>query len=249
MIRKFRFGNPYETEAVVHNIELTVGEFPYFYLKEESTPILYYRMENEDRVYGLGENVRGINKRGWLYESYCKDDSNHSESKHSLYGAHNFFVVDGDKTFGIFVDCPSKVSFDIGYSKIDEFKIQIDCWNFDWYVIDGETVLEIIKEFRQLIGRSYIPPKWAFGYQQSRWGYASCEDIEDVVEGHRKNQIPLDAVYLDIDYMDSYKNFTVDEERFPDFTQFVSDMKKKGIHLVPIIDAGVKVAGQFWSPL
>ena len=48
-------------------------------------------------------------------------------------------------------------------------------------------------------------------------------------------------VYMDIDYMQDYKDFTVNEERFPDFEGFVQDMKKEKIHLVPIIDAGVKV--------
>ena len=51
----------------------------------------------------------------------------------------------------------------------------------------------------------------------------------------------LDSVYLDIDYMERYKDFTINEETFPDFEQFVKEMQKEHIHLVPIIDAGVKV--------
>lgn len=59
-----------------------------------------YAMEPQDVLYGLGENVRGINKRGWVYESKCSDDGNHTEGKSSLYGAYNFMIVSGKDTFG-----------------------------------------------------------------------------------------------------------------------------------------------------
>ena len=61
-------------------------------------------MGKQDIVYGLGENIRGINKRGWIYESFCTDDPNHAPDKKSLYGAHNFFIVDGEKRFGVYID-------------------------------------------------------------------------------------------------------------------------------------------------
>ena len=48
-------------------------------------------------------------------------------------------------------------------------------------------------------------------------------------------------MYLDIDYMERYKDFTVNKETFPDFADFVKKMREKHIHLVPIIDAGVKI--------
>lgn len=73
-------------------------------------------MAEEDIVFGLGENVRGINKRGWIYESKCSDDPNHREDKRSLYGAHNFLIVDGKECFGVFFDYPGKLTFDIGYT-------------------------------------------------------------------------------------------------------------------------------------
>ncbi len=159
-----------------------------------------YAMEPQDVLYGLGENVRGINKRGWVYESKCSDDGNHTEGKSSLYGAYNFMIVSGKDTFGVFVH-----------------------------------------QFRQLVGRSYIPPKWAFGNAQSRWSYMNEDEVREVVANYRANNMPLDAVVLDIDYMEHYKDFTVDAQRFPRFADFAAEMKAQGIRLVPIIDAGVKV--------
>ena len=92
-----------------------------------------------------------------------------------------------------------------------------------------------------MIGRSYIPPKFAFGFGQSRWGYTTKEDFRTVAKGYRENHIPIDMIYMDIDYMQSFKDFTLSEENFPDFPEFVQEMKNQDIRLIPIIDAGVKV--------
>lgn len=113
-----------------------------------------------DKVYGLGENVRGINKRGWIYQSKCSDEPEHLEDRRSLYGAHNFFVVSGKETFGIFIDYPGILTFDIGYTRYSELKITASDWNLDVYVITGTDVKDIVHQFRQLIGRSFVVPKW-----------------------------------------------------------------------------------------
>jgi alpha-glucosidase len=119
----------------------------------------------------------------------------------------------------------------------------VTCERADLYVfvITGESAYDVTKQFRKIIGKSYVAPKYAFGFGQSRWGYKSAEDIDNVVRGYRNNNIPIDMVYLDIDYMQDYKDFTVNTERFPDFKDFVAKMKKEHIHLIPIIDAGVKI--------
>ena len=239
MIRRYVYGNVIETEAVLTKPEQENGALPYFTVDEQAMT-LSYTMEDKDQVYGLGENVRGINKRGWYYESKCSDDPEHKEDRHSLYGAHNFLVVDGKETFGIFVDYPGIIRFDVGYTRSEELVITASDWNLDVYVITGENVKDIVKQFRHLVGRSYIAPKWAFGFGQSRWSYMDENEVREVVRKHRELGIPLDSVYLDIDYMERYKDFTLNNETFPDFAAFNEEMKKEHIHLVPIIDAGVK---------
>ena len=92
MIRRYVYGNVIETEAVLNKPEQENGVLPYFTVDEQAMT-LSYTMEDKDQVYGLGENVRGINKRGWYYESKCSDDPEHKEDRHSLYGAHNFLVA------------------------------------------------------------------------------------------------------------------------------------------------------------
>ena len=239
MIRRYVYGNVLETEAVLEKPEKEQGQLPYFTVNEQEMSFSY-PMDAEDRVYGLGENVRGINKRGWIYESKCSDEPEHKEDRRSLYGAHNFLVLDGKEQFGIFVDYPGILTFDVGYTKHNELKITASDWNLDVYLITGTDVKDIVKQFRHMVGRSYIAPLWAFGYGQSRWSYMNEDEVREVVKRHRELGIPLDSVYLDIDYMERYKDFTLNDETFPEFAKFNEEMKEQNIHLVPIIDAGVK---------
>ncbi len=254
MIRKYRIGTPIETESVVREVEITPGT-PAELAWDEPNKTFSMPLSEDAIVYGLGETVRGINKRGWTYISNCADDPIHLESKNSLYAAHNFFVVaDHECVKGFYVDTPVKTEFDIGYTRMDMLYIRMDEPDVNLYVIDPEItgtpskatkedtlIRRVVRQFRYLIGRSYLPPRWAFGYGQSRWGYLSEDDINAVIEGYEKSDIPLDSVYMDIDYMERYKDFTLNDETFPDFPAFVKSVRDKNIHLVPIIDAGVKI--------
>ena len=241
MIQKYRFGTPFATEAVVEEIQISQGKPDYGTVSLEEGFLFSYSMQEEDIVYGLGEANRGINKRGYCYISDCADDPNHTEDKLSLYGAHNFILVSGRETFGLFVDYPGKLTFDIGYDCPDLLTVSCARADLDLYVLEGESPADIVKQFRNMIGRSYIPPKFALGFGQSRWGYKTKEDFVRVAENYRKNHLPIDMIYMDIDYMEEYKDFTVNQEEFGDFSAFVEAMKEKNIRLVPIIDAGVKI--------
>ena len=199
-----------------------------------------FTLKKEDVIYGLGQNMRGMNKRGFVYEAFCTDDPNHTPDKKSLYGAHNFFVVHGVETYGVYIDFSGRIKYDVAFTNSDVLEISVDGSDVDVYFFEG-TFSEIVKQFRKLIGPSYVPPKWAFGYQQSRWSYEDHHKVRAVADAFDANDLPCDAIYLDIDYMERFKDFTVSGERFPDFEKFVIEMKAKDIKLVPIIDAGVKI--------
>lgn len=242
MIKKYVFGTPFETEAVVENFPIETAPLPYFEVDATEGLCFTLKLQERDAVYGLGESTRGINKRGYIFNSYCSDDPNHTETTRSLYGAHNFILIEQeDKNIGVFFDCPSLISYDVCFTEIDTLSVRSENPNMYVYIIEGASVYDIVREFRKAIGQSYIPPMWAFGYTQSRWSYATADDVRNVVKNYRKHNIPLDAVYMDIDYMERYKDFTVSKENFGDLKEFAEEMKSEGIRLVPIIDAGVKI--------
>ena len=239
MIQRFSFGHPFPTQSVV--LSLPAESSPVPFLTPDGTG-WRFTLSEQAAVYGLGEMPRGINKRGWHYIANNTDESRHSEDKLSFYGAHNFLLVrDGSTCFGLFVDFPGKVYYDIGYTRHDLFSFHTETSDYDLYLLSGGNENAICKEFRTLIGRSYIPPRWAFGLAQSRWGYKTEEDVREVARQYKEHDLPLDMICMDIEYMQDYADFTVNKERFPDLAKLSADLKAQGIRLVPIIDAGVRI--------
>lgn len=239
MIQRFSFGHPFPTQSVVLTLPAESGPVPFLTPDDSGWQLT---LSEQAAVYGLGEMPRGIKKRGWHYITNNTDESRHSEDKLSFYGAHNFLLVrDGSTCFGLFVDFPGKVYYDIGYTRHDLFSFHTETPDYDLYLLSGGNENAICKEFRTLIGRSYIPPKWAFGLAQSRWGYKTEEDVREVARQYKEHDLPLDMICMDIEYMQDYADFTVNKERFPDLAKLSADLKAQGIRLVPIIDAGVRV--------
>ena len=222
MIQRFSFGHPFPTHSVVLSLPAESGPVPFLTPDDSGWR---FTLSEQAAVYGLGEMPRGINKRGWHYITNNTDESRHSEDKLSFYGAHNFLLVrDGSTCFGLFVDFPGKVYYDIGYSRHDLLSFHTETPDYDLYLLSGG-----------------IPPRWAFGLAQSRWGYKTEEDVREVARQYKEHDLPLDMICMDIEYMQDYADFTVNKERFPDLTKLSADMKAQGIRLVPIIDAGVRV--------
>ncbi|MBQ6566665.1 MAG: alpha-glucosidase, partial [Treponema sp.] len=244
MIEKRIYGTPVGTGAVTAAMDGT---------REDGWPFAWRRtLRDDDMVFGLGENMHGINKRGFRYVSWCSDVPNQGEFTASMYGAHNLIIIYGPRDGSceaLFFDSASRVTFDIGCTEKDTVEVTSEDTGIVLYAIrpddadargDASVLNDVVRQFRALIGQSYIPPRWAFGLQQSRWGYRTEQDIREVVAGYRKAGLPLDAVCMDIDYMESYKDFTVDKAKFPDLAGLSRKLKEDGIRLVPIIDAGIK---------
>ena len=153
MIQKYVFGTPFETEAVTARIPETPGRPAYGEIRTEGGFSFEIPLGKEDIVYGLGENVRGINKRGYLYISNASDDPYHTEDKSSLYAAHNFLIVDGKRKVGFFFDYPGVIRFDVGYTDPDVLTVSGREADLTLYVMEGATAYEIVKEFRKIIAR------------------------------------------------------------------------------------------------
>lgn len=237
----FQYGLPIETKAVIapkRKMKLKC-DLDVKFQKDGTT--ISIELLSEDRIYGLGENLGGINKRGRIYESYCTDTPSHIEDREKLYSAHNFFIVSGKVVRGYFIDFPGRITYDMGYYNQKDINIKIYGQNFYIYILEGKDEKEVSSKFLEIIGKSYVPPKWGFGYFQSRWGYRNKEEVKKVYKTFKENDIPIEGIYLDLDYMDNFKDFTISQERFSGFKEFVEDLKKEGIYLIPIIDAGVKV--------
>ena len=239
MITKVLFGTPFMTEAVMQPVK-QVETLRYFAAEKKEDQLCFVcPLEPDEVVYGLGETTGAMNKRGGRYISFNTDTADHSDDNPSLYASHNLLVLE-KRGFCIFFDTPARAVFEIDYRKSGQ--IRVTCSeHVAVYQVEAATAYEAVREFLAAVGPAYLPPRWAFGYGQSRYGYECEKDFRQVMECHQNAGIPLDYICMDIDYMDGYRDFTVDTEKFPNLKKFAAELLDRGIRLVPIVDAGIKV--------
>lgn len=239
MITRVVYGTPFPTEAVLQDVVRTNQLGHFTAQKKKGVMIFTCPLDEDEAVYGLGETTGKLNKRGGRYISFNTDTADHSDSNPSLYASHNQLVLE-KRGFVIFFDTPGKVVFEVDYDGSGEIRV-ICSQNLTVYQAQAATAYEAVREMLRAIGPNYLPPRWAFGYGQSRFGYQCEKDFLQVMQGHLDAGIPLDYICMDIDYMDGYRDFSVDKHRFPDLKAFSQQLLEKGIRLVPIVDAGIKV--------
>ncbi len=109
-----------------------------------------------------------------------------------------------------------------------------------YYLVPGPPVRALAR-YHDLTGKAPLPPRWALGFHQSRWSYMNEDDVLALVDGFRAHDLPLSAVHLDIHYMDGYRVFTADPERFPDLGRLAEALAQRNVALVAILDPGIKV--------
>ena len=201
------------------------------------------QMEGDECFYGLGDKTGFLNKRGYEYEMWNTDEpAPQVDSFKSLYKSIPFFVtLRKNVVYGLFFDNSYRSVFDMGKESDDYFWFGCEEGNLDYYFIAGEDMPQVLGGYTYLTGTVPLPQMWTLGYQQSRWGYVTEEDIMEVAENMRRNQIPCDVIHLDIDYMERYKVFTWNKERYQDQKKTIRDLKEDGFKIVTIIDPGVKV--------
>ncbi len=241
MITKKIYGKPIDTGAITARVALAEAVAHFKVSADDKHITFTCPLDTEDIVYGLGETTGRMNKRGGRYISFNTDTADHADTNPSLYASHNFLIVDGQRHFGVFFDTPARITFEIDHKGSGQIRVVCDTTDLILYQIEADSSDAICRALLQAIGPSYLPPLWAFGYGQSRFGYEKEQDFREVTAGHQDNGIPLDYICMDINYMDKFKDFSFDQKKLPDMAAFSSEMLEKGIRLVPIVDAGVKI--------
>jgi alpha-glucosidase len=150
--------------------------------------------------------------------------------------------------YGLFFDNTSRTYFDMGKTEPTRVTFGAAGGELNYYVFTGgreRTPKKVLGDYTDLTGRTPLPPLWALGNQQSRWSYYPEARVREVARGFRESKVPADVIYLDIDYMDGYRVFTWNRERFPDPRKLISDLRAEGFRVVVIIDPGIKVDPEY----
>ncbi|WP_080848021.1 glycoside hydrolase family 31 protein [Cytobacillus gottheilii] len=209
--------------------------------------ICYKKMDQDDHFYGFGEKTSFLDKRGekmtmWNTDVYAP----HNPEIDALYQSIPYFMsIRNGSAYGIFFDNTSKTVFDMK-SSTDMYSFSAEAGQLDYYVFAGPSPKNVLEQYTDITGKMPLPPKWSLGYHQSRYSYKSEQEVRDLVAAFKEKDIPLDAVYLDIHYMDGYRVFTFDEDRFPNPKKLIQELKDAGIQVVPIVDPGVKEDPEYY---
>lgn len=198
------------------------------------------------RYYGFGQKPGFLDKRGRAMTLWATDEPLHTPDRETLYQAIPFFIAVRDgRAHGLFVDSTARVRYDMAKTRPDACRILVDDDYLDAYLFAGPAIKDVLARYTELTGRMELPPLWALGYHQCRYSYYPEARVREVAAELRRRELPCDAIWLDIHYMDGYRVFTWDPERFPDPKGLVADLARQGFRTVTIVDPGVKVDGRY----
>ncbi|MCP5419893.1 MAG: DUF5110 domain-containing protein [Gammaproteobacteria bacterium] len=211
------------------------------------TFIAHFDIGDATGCYGFGERTRRFNKiddsvDNWTVDvvavfphTFQRDDYDPS------YAAIPLAIIKSGAHFtGLYFDNPGRTLFDVGKTHGGRLLYQSLRGNTQIYILTGPSLRQIVRHFTALTGRAELPSLWSLGYHQCRWSYENEAQIRDLQAQFAQHDIPVSALWYDIDYMDGYRLFTWNGERFPAPQALNQELKQAGIRTVAIIDPGVK---------
>jgi alpha-glucosidase len=195
----------------------------------------------DEHFYGLGEKAAHLDKRRGYFVNWNSDTPGYTEGKDPIYQTIPFYIgLEHGSAYGIFFDNSYRSYFDFGRTTQQYAAFGAEGGEMNYYFFYGPSIKKILGRYTELTGRMPLPPVWALGNQQSRWGYYPDTMAEEVVREYRQRDLPLDVLHLDIDYMQGYRVFTWNTDRFPNPKGLTDKLKQQGVKVVTIVDPGVK---------
>ncbi|MTI22290.1 DUF5110 domain-containing protein [Fulvivirga sp. RKSG066] len=202
----------------------------------------YKSLQEGERFIGMGEKTGPLDRKGHGYQHWNTDYFGYPEEGDPLYCSTPFYIgVHSGLSYGIFLDNSHKTHFNFGASNNRFSSFAADSGDMNYYFIHDENVGEIIKAYSVLTGKMSLPPLWSIGYQQCRYSYYPDKEVTTLAQTFRDKDIPADVIVLDIHYMEKYKIFTWDGERFPDPQTMIKTLQERGFHIVVMCDPGIKI--------
>lgn len=200
-----------------------------------------------DSFYGLGDKADNQNIRGKKFQNWNTDSYAYERDDDPLYRSIPFYAaLHEDRAYGIFVDNSYRSHFDFDSKGNNTSSFAVDGGIMDYYFIYGPELTTVTERYTKLTGTPDLPPMWALGYHQCRWSYFPESRVMEIAQAFRDKNIPCDAIYLDIDYLDGFRSFTWDSNRFPEPQKMIQNLKELGLKTVVMIDPGIKVDPEYF---
>lgn len=256
-------GSGFSTSALAVSIDaktlcVTVRDKAGNIVQQDAAPVrfdgksfeLSERIAPDAHFFGLGDKTGPMDRRGETFTLWNTDAYAWQESTDPLYKAIPFFMTyDSGRASGTLLDNTWRTHFDFGHLDPDSLVMGSVDGPVDYYVLYGPSPKQVLAEYAWLTGPTPMPPMWSLGFQQSRYSYMTQARAEEVAKRLRTDHIPSDAIYLDIDFQDRNRPFTVNTKTFPDLPGLVNTLHKEDMHLVVITDLHVANApNQNYAP-
>ncbi|WP_240047540.1 TIM-barrel domain-containing protein [Sphingomonas panacisoli] len=208
-------------------------------------------MPNDEHFFGLGDKTGPLDRRGGACTFWNTDQFGYSPATDPIYKSVPFVIGldEAGGTYGLFMDNSWRGFMDLGKSERAAFSFGAEGGGVDYYVMAGANPKDIVQDYAYLTGPAPLTPRWALGFQQSRWSYMTQVEAQGIADRLRADKIPADVLWLDIDYQDRNRPFTVDKKAYPDLPGLVSKLDGMKMKLVVITDLHIANApNQGYAP-
>lgn len=214
-----------------------------FDLKAKDGPLSWtHSLAEKESCHGLGTRALSLDLRGKRVRLWNTDALSYYPDDDPLYLSIPFLLgVRDEVSYGLLWDNPARGWADLGADQEDRVTFTAEAGELRLYVIAGGDPAEVLRGYAGLTGRMDLPPIWAMGYHQSRWSYKTAQEFTTLARQFRTRQIPCDALYFDIDYMDGFRCFTWNKTAFPDPEGLLKSLHAQRFKTVAILDPGIKV--------
>jgi len=220
------------------------------YQKNDTSESIDFNITPDEVLYGGGARALGMNRRGHRLHLYNKAHYGY-ETRSELMNytlpivmSSNMYAVHFDNAPIGYLDLDSKKENTITYETISGRKT--------YQVITGDSWLDLIDNYTDLTGKQPLPPRWAFGNFSSRFGYHSQQEVESTVERFFQEEIPVDAVIIDIywfgkDIKGHMGNLEFLKDSFPNPELMIENLKKKGIKTILVTEPFILSTSNRWQ--
>ncbi|MEL0643818.1 TIM-barrel domain-containing protein [Olleya sp. Ti.3.14] len=220
------------------------------YQKTDAFETIHFNLKSDEVLYGGGARALGMNRRGNRLELYNKahygyeDRSELMNYTMPIVVSSNKYLIHFDNAPIGFLDLDSKGDNTLTYETISGRKT--------YQVVVGDSWLDLTKNYTQLTGTQPMPPRWALGNFSSRFGYHSQEEVTATVEKFREENIPLDAIIIDIFWFGktvqgTMGNLAFDRDSFPNPKQMIKELKDNNVKTVLVTEPFVLTTSNRWD--
>lgn len=201
-------------------------------------------MPADAHYFGLGDKTGSLDRRGGAYTFWNTDAFGYGVATDPTYKSVPFTlgVEPGGRSFGLFMDNNWRGFADFGKTQRDVLAFGAEGGPVDYYVMAGAGPRDVVQAYAYLTGTPPLTPLWALGFQQSHWSYMTQDEAKGIADRLRADRLPADVLWLDIDYQDRNRPFTINTKAFPDLPGLVAQLKAERLHLVAITDLHIAAA-------